>query len=307
MKKVLLIRNYEGFTGGHLKVLHYMEHIRSSGFAMPRVLLTPNSIRDRSNIFLAYPDLVVDEPVPHELLFLGGQDWRTAAALGLLRADVPIVNLIQGTHHGNPDSPLRPWLRHFATRICVGEEIKRAITKTGEVNGPVHTIINGIEPLDDLRLPRSARTVDIFISGVKDPVLARSVCGLLANTGLAVEVQTEACGRSEFLGKLRSAKATVLLPFLQEGCHLPPLKAMALDVAVVCSDTPGVHDYCRPNETALLTDRSAESLTEAALRLLTDEDLSARLRSNGLAMAQYYTLERERAAFLPILAQALGI
>ena len=274
---------------------------------MPRILLTPNSIRDRSNIFLTYPDLVVDVPVPHDLLFLGGADWSIATELGLLRPEVPIMGFIQNTRHANLGSALRGWLGHFAIRVCVGEEVAQSILQTGEVNGPVRTITNGIESLDEWRLCRSARTTDILVSGCKDPVLARTIGAQLANSGLCVEVLTDHCSRAEFLGKIQSAKVAVLIPQSQEGAFLPSLEAMALDVAVVCPDTPGIHGYCRHNETALLTDRSAESLSEAARRLLADEELSSRMRSNGLAVAQYYTLERERAAFLPILAQVLGI
>ena len=274
---------------------------------MPRVLLTSNSIRDRSNIFLAYPDLVVDIPVPHDLLFLAGMDWSIAAALGLLRPEIPILGFIQNTRHANIGGGLRGWLGHFATRVCVGEEVSQAILETGEVSGPVYTITNGIESLDDLRLSRSSRTTDILISGCKDPVLARTVGVQLANSGLCVEVLTDHCPRAEFLGRIRLAKVAILIPQPQEGAFLPLLEAMALDVAVVCPETPGIHGYCHHNKTAILPERSAEALARAARELLADEKLSERLRSNGLAMARYYTLERERAAFLPILAHMLGI
>jgi hypothetical protein len=234
-------------------------------------------------------------------------DWSIAAALGLLRSDVPILGFIQNTRHANRGSELRGWLKRFATRVCVGEEVTRAVLRTGEVSGPIYTITNGIESLEELRLSRSARTTDILVSGCKDPALARAIGTQLANAGLRVEILTDYCSRVVFLNKIKLANVAVLIPQPQEGAFLPSLEAMALDVAVVCPDTPGIHGYCRHDETAILPERSANALANAARKLLVDKDLSDRLRLNGLAMAQYYTLERERAAFLPILAQMLGI
>jgi hypothetical protein len=190
MKTVLLIRDFRSFTGGHLKIFHYMQHILNSGFAQPKVLLTPNSRRDASNPFLAYPDLIVDEPVPHDLLFLGGRDWPTAEALGLLGTGIPVINFIQNVLHGNPDSPFRGWLGYQATRICVGEEVAAAIRATGEANGPLHVVVYGIEALDGLRLGQDARTVDVFVAGIKDAKLARDIETLLAQTGVSYEVMT---------------------------------------------------------------------------------------------------------------------
>jgi hypothetical protein len=45
-KKVLFVRDFRQFTGGHLKMLHYIQHVASSGFASPQVLLSAESVRD---------------------------------------------------------------------------------------------------------------------------------------------------------------------------------------------------------------------------------------------------------------------
>jgi hypothetical protein len=307
VKRVLFIRDFRSFTGGHLKVFHYFEHVRNSGFAQPKVLLTPASLRDRSNVFLKYPDLVLDTPERHDLLFLGGVDWPVADALGLLRSHTSIVNLLQGTMHGNPDDPSRPWLSHFATRICGSEEITQAIVATKLANGPVYTITHGLDALDHLRVHPSERTIDVVVAGLKDAELARKVGVGLEAAGVTFDVLTNHLSRNEYLDRIRQARVAVLLPLRQEGSFILSLEAMALDVAVVCPSVPGVHSFCHHEKTALLPERDADALVGAALWLLADRELSSRLRANGREMVGAFTLERERAAFLPILAQALGV
>jgi hypothetical protein len=271
------------------------------------VLLTQASRRDRSNPFLKYPDLVLDMPDQHDLLFLGGVDWPTADALGLLRHGAPIINLLQGTTHGNPDDPSRPWLSHFATRICCSDDILEAITNTGLANGPIHKIVHGIDPLDHLRLPESERQTAVVIAGLKDSNLARKIGVARQLQGVNVDVLTAQLPRDEYLDRIRKARVAVLLPLSQEGSFILALEAMALDVAVVSVSVPGVHCFCCNNETALLLDRDTDALAQAAFRLLADEELRSNLRRNGRELAAHFTLERECANFLPILSRALGI
>ncbi len=307
MKTVLLTRHFTKFTGGHLKVSHYVDHILNSGFAEPRVLLTADSVRDESNVYLKHPDLVVDAPVAHDLLFLGGVDWPIAERFGLLRPDVPVINLLQATFHGNAEDPFRPKLGHFAVRITASDEVTAAIRATGLVNGPVHTITSAIDPLDHLRLAEAQRTIDVVVVGYKKPSLARLVGEQLAAAGIGVAILTDHTSQHHYFEQMRRARVTVMLPLEQEGSYIAALEAMALDVGVVCVAAPGVHSFCHHEQTALLTSRDPAALAEATLRLLRDDALSARLRANGLAMADKYSLERECAAFLPILARTLGV
>lgn len=45
-RRVLFYRDYQGFTGGHLKVRDYFEHLRASESFEPKVYLTPGSRPD---------------------------------------------------------------------------------------------------------------------------------------------------------------------------------------------------------------------------------------------------------------------
>lgn len=306
MKTALFIRHYLAFSGGHLKILHYVQHVLASGFAKPRLLLTADSVRDKSNIFLGHPELIVDEPVKHDLLVLAGTDWQIANELGLLDSGVPILNIVQGRRHANPDDPRFKWLCRPAVRICVGQELAEMILATGVVNDPVHVVTNGIASLDHLRIPLAQRTRDVVVAGIKDPALALAVVSRLRSLNIDAKAFTHPLPHDEYLRRVAESKVAIFLPRAYgEGSYLPTLEAMALDVAVVCPDVPGIHSYCRGDITALLPPRNADTLADAARRILEDKDLSARLRANGRRMAEHHTLEHERLAFLPILAGAL--
>jgi hypothetical protein len=307
VKTVLFIRDFRRLSGGHLKLFHYVEHVLRSGFAQPKVLLASESVRDSSNIFLTHPELLLDAPVPHDLLFLGGVDWPTAESFGLLQPTTPVLNLLQGTMHGNLDDPWRPWLSHTAIRICGSEEIRQAIEATALAKGPIYTVTHGIDPLDHRRRDPSQRTVDVVLAGSKDPDLARAISERLARTAVSFDILIDHLPREVYLDRISRARIAILLPLRQEGSFILALEAMALDVPVVSVAVPGVRTFCRHQETALLLDRDAATLAEAALWLLANQDMAARLRAGGREMVAIHTLENERAAFLPILAQALAL
>jgi glycosyltransferase involved in cell wall biosynthesis len=306
MKKVLIIRDFGGPTGGHLKVFHYLQYMHQSGLVRPQIYLTPTSVRDQSNFFLTYPELLVDQVGGHDLLFLGGVDWPTAEALDLLRCNVPIIGLIQNVCHAEPDDRYRPYNRYRATRICNGQEVANAIRSLGDPNGPMHVIPSAFALLTHLRVDVSRRRVDVFIAAFKDPALGEAIGARLVRAGITVDVLTTYTRSDIYHARMARARVAILLTYRQEGSPLPALAAMGLDVAVVCPDTPGIHDYCRDHETALLPDRSADALAGAAERLLTDSGLYALLRAAGRGVAERHTLERERSAFLPILSGLLG-
>ena len=306
MKTILLIRDFLGPTGGHIKVFHYLQYMHQSGLVRPQIYLTPTSVRDHSNFFLTNPDLLVESVGGHDLLFLGGVDWPTANALGLLQTNVPIIGLLQNVRHAEPNDGYPPYHHYRATRICNSREVADAIRRLGEPNGPLYVIPSAFAPLTHLRVDPSQRNVDVFIAGFKDPVLAEIVGSRLTNAGVTVDLITKYVPFDDYHRRMAQARVAILFMYRQEGSPLPPLAAMGLGVAVVCPDTPGIHDYCRHDETALLPDREAGALVEATRRLLADSALYARLCANGSRIAEYHTLERERSEFIPILSDLLA-
>jgi glycosyltransferase involved in cell wall biosynthesis len=67
-----------------------------------------------------------------------------------------------------------------------------------------------------------------------------------------------------------------------ESFGLPPLEAMACGAPVVMTDSRGVREYAVPDENCLMTPpRDPHSLAKAITRVLTNQNLAARLRQNG--------------------------
>ena len=303
-KLVLFHRDFRAFTGGHLKVWDYFNHVAASATHEPRIAFSPESKWDASNPWFGSTSSVMDwQPDRADLLFLGGSDWRALSSADRAEFRKPIINLIQHPRHAEPGSELRAFLKHRAVRICVSGEVAEAINATGEVNGPVFIIPNGID-LESVPHPAPARKIDIFISGFKAPELAKEVDTALKSKVPNTLCLTDRLPRSEYLAHLSSAKIAVVLPRPREGFFLPALEAMACGAVVVCPDCLGNRSFCE-NEVNCFRPRyecgAILSATIAASRLAENE--RATMLEHAQATVRHHSLETERASFLKILAQ----
>jgi len=52
MHKVLFYRYYRGFTGGHLKVWDYYDHVKASSNFIPQIYFSAESVWDSLNPWL---------------------------------------------------------------------------------------------------------------------------------------------------------------------------------------------------------------------------------------------------------------
>lgn len=300
---VLFYRNFHGFTGGHLKVWDYFQHVASSPKHRPLIRLSLSSVRDASNPWSGCPDAVVRRPGRPGVVFLAGRDWESIAPRQRERPTVPVINLIQHVRHCEPGDPRQPMLRYPAVRIGVSPEVTEAITSTGIVRGPVFTIPNGLD-LERLSTAQDVgqRTVDLVVVGIKRPELAVRLGQELAGDAGTVRVLTDKVPRSEFLSCLGSARVALLLPNPTEGFYLPALEAMALGTIVVCPDCVGNRSFCIDGVTAWRPPYESEALlaaTRAALRA-TPAALESQRRA-AHEMAGRHNLAEERRAFLEIL------
>jgi GT2 family glycosyltransferase/2-polyprenyl-3-methyl-5-hydroxy-6-metoxy-1,4-benzoquinol methylase len=99
------------------------------------------------------------------------------------------------------------------------------------------------------------------------------------------------CGlsRTEMEELYRSADILVA-PSWYEGFGLPALEAMACGTPVVTADNPGVREFCKDGENALVVPvAQARKLADAIRRLIEDEDLRIRLSKAGPGTALRYS------------------
>src|SRR5262249_52336243 len=77
VQRVLFHRNYQTFSGGHLKVWDYFQHVaHADGFA-PEIYFDPASVWDDTNPWRTELARVRREwsPADADVLFLAGMDW----------------------------------------------------------------------------------------------------------------------------------------------------------------------------------------------------------------------------------------
>lgn len=295
---LLFRRDFRGLTGGHLKVWHYFQHARLSRRFKPRIHLTPASLGVPGNPWAdaqASSDAAW-RPTDADVLFCAGLDWEALPD----PAPRPVINLIQHIRHGKAGDPRRQYLGRPAVRICVSDEVAAAINATGEVNGPVHVIPNGVD-LD--RIPSgNQRDIGVLISGAKNPGFATAIQAHLAIEGIDSLILTKMQPRDAFLELLSRAEVVVTLPNPEEGFFLPALEAMAAGAVVVCPDCIGNRGFCHDGWNCFRPPYELEPVVWAAIR-------AARLspgEREGLCLgakeqAALHALEAEQTAFLQIL------
>ena len=292
-------RDYQAYSGGHAKVRDYIDHVLWAGWDV-RLHLQPGSQRHsddpwqglESRLTSAWP------PVGADALFVAGTDWR---AMDGWTPGIPVINLVQGLRHAEPESELRAFLSRPAIRVCVSTAVARALEATGEVCGPLHVIPVGLNLPADLSGPGERRGVGI--DGTKRPELASEIAIRLLASGLEVNCLQEPLPRRDYLRSLMRAQIVVALPFEQEGFYLPALEAMALGAAVVTVDAGGNLDYLQHMGNAWVAPARPTDLVAAVLALHTDRVLRKAMADAGRACASVHTLARERDMFVRLLTR----
>jgi hypothetical protein len=295
-KTVLFHRTYKKFRGGHLKVKNYLDHVKSSPAYDARIVVDDAS----GGLHLWQDDACLVEafdPAAADILFVASKDWRKIPAG--LEDRIPVVNLVQGVQHADPEDARHEFLGRKAVRICVSPDVAGALVATGACNGPIHVIANSIDAAD---LPVAAAPVrDVFIGGAKAPEIARSLAARLEARGLGVDCLVGTRPRPEFLQRMAAAEIVVLLPKESEGFFLPALEAMMIGRAVVCTDGVGNRSFCIDGETCLMPARDVDRLDEAVVRLHGDAELRRALRERAATVVTRFDIARERSAFLGVL------
>lgn len=303
---VLFHRDFRVFTGGHLKVWDYFNHVASLSTHEPRISFSAESKWDSTNPWMGSRGYVVDwEPEKADILFLAGVDWRGVPESQRKRFRKPIINLIQHPRHAAPESELRGFLKDRAVRICVSDQVADAIKATGEVNGPVFVIPNGIDvSFVPEGKPWNERAIDLLICGLKAPELARDVQAALADQNWMIQCLTEWLPREDYLARVNDAKIALFLPRPVEGFYLPSLEGMAARTIVVCPDCLGNRGFCDDKVNCFRPQYDADEIVSAVRSALhQSEGERDQMLEKAAVTVRKHSIEKERESFLQILRQ----
>ena len=309
VRTVWFHRDYQRFTGGHVKHAHYVDHVVRHARFRPAMTFSSepasDSLREERRGLWPLNDHLAEHwwPEPRDILFVAGTDWRYVDARGLGELPNPRINLVQHVRHAHVDTELYGYLARRAVRICVSQEVADAIMATGQVQGPTLTIPNGIdmEPFRPVGVAQEGRVSEVTIVAYKAPALGRELAAVLSVRGIPHRAVFDFMDRRAFLGLLAETHVAVCLPRAEEGFYLPALEAMAAGCIVVTMDCIGNRGFCKPVENCLIG-RDAPTLADAvASALALSPEERAAYREHAASTVEGHSLGVERARFHAVL------
>ena len=313
-------RQFLRLTGGHLKHAHYFDHVRRLPGYAPRISFTAKadaSIHpDQHRLWPPRRGAYAERwhPQDTDVLFLAGLDWRYLIDNGLDALPNPCINLIQHVRHAHEGTELHGYLKFKAVRICVSGQVADAIRATGQVNGPVFTIDNGMDVPAGTVLRRLAasfrpRTLRrVIVVGYKRPDLAKALAERLSDAKVPHRLLLDFLPRKQFLSALAGAEVAVCLPHAEEGFYLPALEAMACGSVLVTLDCIGNRSFCHNDRNCLIAPADPHALTAAAIRALALFPKARKaLRHQADETVRQHSLARERQRFHEILSDIHSI
>ena len=255
MSRIIFFRDFRGLSGGHLKVWHYFSHLKNASRFDPQIFFSKTSLLNQTNPWVAdgVPPMAKYSVSNEDIVFLAGLDWADADVQSAYRCSkYPVVNLIQGLRHADPNDPRFQFLKESAIRVCVSKQVADAIIETGNVNGPVFTIKNGLDT-DELKMVEGVqeKVLEFVVVGYKNPDLADKICQYLAEKSRKFRLIETLLPRREYLHEISRARVGIFLPMREEGFYLPPLEAMYLKTLVICPDCVGNRGHCIDKVTCL--------------------------------------------------------
>jgi glycosyltransferase involved in cell wall biosynthesis len=151
-----------------------------------------------------------------------------------------------------------------------------------------------------LQLP----SVKLMLVGASQfPQQRMRLIGLVETLGLQGQVRFLDRVPDEDLPLLYNLACALAMPSLYEGFGLPVAEAMACGTPVVCSNATALPEAAG-TAALLVSPRDPEPMAEALLRALTDEDLAAEMRREGLVQAAGFTPARVTDGLLGAYASA---
>ena len=303
-KTVYFYRDFKGFTGGHLKVWEYYQHVMSSN-AFKAEIFFSNETSWVNNPWIDVKHQVLKQwqPEKSDILFLAGMDWLALSEQQRRCPPSPVINFIQHVRHADPKHPLFQFLKYPAIRICVSQQVADAIEATGKVNGTVLVNPNGIDPvLLPNPLDREFKDIPLLIIGLKNPDLAKVLSKKLLDIGVNNQLVIDFLARDVFLDLLNRSRFAVLLPTLTEGFYLPALESMYLETLVICPDCVGNQSFCLDRHTCLKPHYDLQNiLSSIEFALQMSDEQQAQIIRQAKEVSLAHSILKERKQFLEIL------
>jgi glycosyltransferase involved in cell wall biosynthesis/radical SAM superfamily enzyme YgiQ (UPF0313 family) len=126
------------------------------------------------------------------------------------------------------------------------------------------------------------------------------------HSDLEKEILFLGVARDEDLPLLYNCAEIFVYPSLYEGFGLPPLEAMACGIPVITSNTSSLPEVIG-NAGIMVDPNDGNSLSEAMLKVLKDEDLRCRMSKNGLKRAKLFSWEKVAKEILKIYDDVLPV
>ena len=159
-RKVLFYRDFRRYTGGHLRLWQYYNHVRSTSSCHPYIFFSDRTRWDTTNPWLPVRQEVLSSwsEIRPDLLVLAGIDWKMLSLREREHPAIPVVNPILNIRHANPSGKRYQYLKHKAIRTCATDEVRDALLDSGQVNGPVYIVAAGLDSRP-LPTPRTAASI----------------------------------------------------------------------------------------------------------------------------------------------------
>ena len=300
--KILFYRDFKAYTGGHQKVFDYYKHLVDLGCDVD-IFFTKRSKWDQTNPWQGEEKNIVKKynPKNYDVLFIAGAGWNVLEAG--LENEIPVINLIQHVRHADKNNKaLYGFLKRKAIRIGVSNEVKEAINRTNIVNGPVYAIPNG-HYMPEINLEKIN---DIYILGKKNPQLAMKLKEKFIDMGYRTICSTTRIPRDQVFSNMATSSISVLLsmPKQAEGFFLPALEAMKYSDLTIVPDCVGNRSFCFDEKNCLMPEYTQEDIVEkvkVAMRILANEELLNKYKSEALLTVKKHSIEIEKASFYKIL------
>jgi hypothetical protein len=304
-QKILFMRRFKKTPAGvmrtsgtHIKIKDYFLYCLQHPQLEPYLYFTADSVYGAAEVWADIPpERIVSEARLdlYDALFLTGRDWK------FLPKSLPgkkIINRLASIQQCQPEHPVFRYLKRPAFRICASREIHEAILPY--ISGEAVVINNGI-PLE-LFGANGEKSRAIMIWARKQPEFGAKLFAAIKDRGWPVNLLVNNLPREQFAQRLKESDVAITLPEETEGFYMPALEAMASGCAVICPDAGGNRAFCLHEQTCLMPQLGdLHEHLDMLERLLHNQTLKENLRRQGMAMAQSYSVEKEREKFYRFL------